>query len=108
MTVAELRKFGLVTGAILIGLIGCLLPWLHSGVETMLRWLLYVGPAGGALIVWALAHPASLIYFYKPWMKLAEGSGLYQHPHYSVHSVLWTVHADGRRHAPVWQRSYAP
>jgi hypothetical protein len=37
---------------------------------------------GGALIVWALAHPASLIYFYKPWMKLAEGLGLYQHAHY--------------------------
>jgi hypothetical protein len=75
MTAAELRKFGLVTGAILIGLIGCLLPWLHSGVEKMLSWLLYVGPVGGALIVWSLVHPASLIYFYKPWMKLAEGLG---------------------------------
>jgi hypothetical protein len=57
MTAAELRKFGLVTGAILIGLIGCLLPWLHSGVEKMLSWLLYVGPVGGALIVWSLVHP---------------------------------------------------
>ncbi|MEZ5494233.1 MAG: SxtJ family membrane protein [Pseudomonadales bacterium] len=75
MTAAELRKFGLVTGAILIGLIGCLLPWLHSGVGTMLRWLLYVGPVGGTLIVWALIHPSSLIYFYRPWMKLAEGLG---------------------------------
>lgn len=75
MTATELRKFGLVTGAILIGLIGCLLPWLHSGVEKMLHWLLYVGPVGGALIVWSLVHPASLIYFYKPWMKLAEGLG---------------------------------
>lgn len=75
MTETELRKFGLVTGAILIGLIGCLLPGLHGGVEKALRWLVYVGPIGGALIAWALVHPASLIYFYKPWMKLAEGLG---------------------------------
>ncbi len=75
MTVAELRKFGLVTGAILIGLIGCFLPWLKGGIEKMLHWLFYVGPVGGTLIVWALLHPASLIHFYKPWMKLAEGLG---------------------------------
>ncbi len=75
MTVAELRKFGLVTGAILIGLIGCFLPWLKGGIEKMLHWLLYMGPIGGTLIIWALLHPASLIYFYKPWMKLAEGLG---------------------------------
>lgn len=75
MTDAELRKFGLMTGAILIGLIGCFLPWLGGGVEKILRWLPYVAPVGGALIAWALAHPASLIHFYKPWMKLAEGLG---------------------------------
>ena len=75
MTPAELRKFGLVTGAIIIGLIGCFLPWLKGGLDKMLHWLAYAGPVGGILIVWALAHPASLIHFYKPWMKLAEGLG---------------------------------
>ena len=75
MTEAELRKFGWMTGAILIGLIGCFLPWLAGGIEKVLRWLLYVGPVGGVLIVWSFAHPASLIHFYKPWMKLAEGLG---------------------------------
>ena len=75
MTTAELRKFGLVTGAIIIGLIGLFLPWLKGGIEKVLHWLVFVGPIGGTLIVWALVHPASLIYFYKPWMKLAEGLG---------------------------------
>jgi hypothetical protein len=75
MTIPELRKFGLVTGAILIGLIGCFLPWLKGGVEKMLHWLAYIGPIGGALVIWSLIHPASLIYFYKPWMKMAEGLG---------------------------------
>ena len=75
MTPAELRKFGLVTGAIIIGFIGIFLPWLKGGLEKSLHWLTIAGPIGGALILWALAHPTSLIYFYKPWMKLADGLG---------------------------------
>lgn len=75
MTPAELRKFGLVTGAIIIGFIGIFLPWLKGGVEKALHWLLFAGPIGGALIVWALTHPSSLIYFYKPWMAFAEKLG---------------------------------
>ena len=75
MTPAELRKFGLVTGAIIIGFIGIFLPWLKGGLEKSLHWLTIAGPVGGFLIIWALVHPASLIYFYKPWMKLAEGLG---------------------------------
>ncbi len=75
MTEAELRKFGLVTGAILIGLVGCFLPWLAGGLAKVQQWILYVGPVGSGLIIWALVHPASLIYFYKPWMKMAEVLG---------------------------------
>ena len=75
MTPAELRKFGLVTGAIIIGLIGLFLPWLKGGFEKALQWLAFAGPIGGALIIWALIHPASLIYFYKPWMAFADKLG---------------------------------
>lgn len=73
MTPAELRKFGLVTGAIIILFIGGFLPWWWN--RDILHWQQVTLPLGGALIVWALAHPASMIYFYKPWMKLAEGLG---------------------------------
>ncbi len=41
----------------------------------MLHWLAYAGPVGGALILWALAHPSSLVYFYNPWMKMADVLG---------------------------------
>lgn len=73
MTPAELRKFGLVTGAIIIAFIGGFVPWWWDA--NILAWQRYTLPLGGTLIVWALAHPASMIYFYKPWMKLAEGLG---------------------------------
>ncbi|HSC75130.1 MAG TPA: SxtJ family membrane protein [Pseudomonadales bacterium] len=75
MTPAELRKFGLVTGAIIIGFIGFFLPWLKGGVEKALHWLTIAGPIGGILIIWAFTHPASLIHFYKPWMAFAEKLG---------------------------------
>lgn len=75
MTTAELRKFGLVTGAIIIGFIGLFLPWMKGGIDKALHWLQFAGPIGGVLIVWALAHPASLIYFHKPWMAIAEKLG---------------------------------
>ena len=73
MTPAELRKFGLITGAIIILFIGGFLPWWWE--QNILQWQKITFPLGGALIVWALAHPASMIYFYKPWMKLAEVLG---------------------------------
>ncbi len=75
MTPDELRKFGLVTGAIIIGFIGIFLPWLSGGIPRALRWLMFAGPIGGGLILWAMTHPASLIYFYKPWMAFAEKLG---------------------------------
>lgn len=69
MTPAELRKFGLVTGAIIILFIGGFIPWWWDA--NILAWQRYTAPIGGTLIVWALAHPASMIHFYKPWMKFA-------------------------------------
>lgn len=73
MTPAELRKFGLITGAIIVLFIGGFLPWWWDA--NILAWQWYTAPIGGGLIAWALAHPASMIHFYKPWMKLAEGLG---------------------------------
>lgn len=73
MTPAELRKFGLVTGAIILLFIGGFLPWWWD--RNILAWQTVTAPLGGGLILWALVHPASMIYFYKPWMKLAEGLG---------------------------------
>lgn len=73
MTPAELRKFGLITGAIIILFIGGFLPWWWH--RNIWDWQQVTLPLGGVLIAWALAHPASMIYFYKPWMKLAEGLG---------------------------------
>jgi hypothetical protein len=73
LTPAELRKFGLITGAIIILFIGGFLPWWWE--KDILQWQKITLPFGGFLIAWALVHPASMIYFYKPWMKLAEGLG---------------------------------
>lgn len=75
MTTPELRKFGLITGIIIIVFIGGFLPWLKGGLEKVIHWQLYTAPVGGVLISWALLHPASLIHFYKPWMKCAEALG---------------------------------
>jgi hypothetical protein len=75
MTTAELRKFGLVTGAIIIGFIGMFLPWLKGGIDKMLHWLPYASMVGGVLIVWALIHADSLVYVHKPWMLFAEKLG---------------------------------
>lgn len=73
MTPKALRDFGLVTGALIIVLIGGLLPWIWD--RNILEWQKITGPIGGTLILWALAHPTSLIYVYKPWMFLAEKIG---------------------------------
>jgi hypothetical protein len=73
MSTAELRKFGLVTGALIILLIGGLLPWL--GHKNILAWQEITAPIGSVLILWALVHPASLSYVYTPWMYVAEKIG---------------------------------
>lgn len=73
MTHKELRQFGLVTGALIILLIGGLIPWIWD--KNILEWQKITGPIGGTLMVWALVHPASLIGVYKPWMFIAEKIG---------------------------------
>ena len=73
LTIPELRKFGLVTGALIIGFIGGLLPWL--GDKDILAWQKITLPVGGILILWALIHAESLIWVHKPWMFIAEKIG---------------------------------
>ncbi len=73
MTPKGLRDFGLVTGALIILLIGGLLPWIWD--KSIFEWQKITGPIGGTLILWALVHPNSLNLVYKPWMFLAEKIG---------------------------------
>ena len=70
---AELRKFGIVTGILIILLVGTLVPWIWG--LNILSWQRYTGPIGGVLILWGLVHPSSLIYVFKPWMMFAEKVG---------------------------------
>lgn len=75
-----LREFGVVTGVVIIGLFGLLLPWIFSGVSllhaydfwgavnppvTALRWPFLLG---GLLIVWGLVAPMSLRSLHRNWM----------------------------------------
>ena len=73
MSAAELRKFGWVTGLLVILFVGVLLPWLAD--KNILSWQKITLPIGSVLIAWAFAHPGSLIYVYKPWMAFADKIG---------------------------------
>lgn len=72
-TPVNLKHFGLVTGALIILLIGGLVPWIWD--QNILQWQKTTAPIGGVLIVWALVHPGSLVHIYKPWMFIAEKIG---------------------------------
>lgn len=73
LTIKELRKFGLVTGAMIIFFIGIFLPWL--GDKNILAWQKVTLPLGSTLILWALIHAKSLVWIYKPWMFIADKIG---------------------------------
>lgn len=64
---AGLRRFGLVTGAIVAGLFGVLVPlWVHRG-PVLVVWPWAVA---GVLWVWALIAPSSLRLVYRNWMRI--------------------------------------
>ena len=67
---AELRKFGLVTGAIVIVLFGVILPWVIGYKWPTWPWILT-----GILWIWALAIPDTLFLIYKPWLKFGHVAG---------------------------------
>jgi hypothetical protein len=66
----ELRKFGLVSGAIVVVLFGLLLPWLFGFPWPRWPWVF-----SGVLFLWALVAPASLYIVYKYWMKFGHIAG---------------------------------
>jgi Kef-type K+ transport system membrane component KefB len=59
-----LRHFGLLTGGIVAGLFGLVLPWLFSFAYPIWPWV-----AGGTLAVWATVAPRSLRPVYRVWMR---------------------------------------
>ena len=70
MSNGELRKFGLVTAAMLVLFFDLLIPWIWG--MAMPLWPLQ---AGAVLVVMALVVPAALRPVYKVWMRFAEALG---------------------------------
>jgi len=66
----ELRKFGLVTGAIVAVLFGMLLPWLFNHVWPTWPWVVAV-----SLWAWAIFLPSTLEPVYHGWMKVGHVLG---------------------------------
>jgi hypothetical protein len=66
----ELRKFGLIFGAILVTIFGLALPWLFSSGWPLWPWIV-------AAIFWilGLAIPNSLWPIYRIWMKFGHVAG---------------------------------
>lgn len=59
-----LRRFGLVTGAIVAVLFGAFFPWVLERAVPLWPFVL-----GGVLTVWGLVAPASLGPLYRAWMR---------------------------------------
>ena len=66
----ELRKFGLVTGAIVVTLFGIVLPWLIGHPWPVWPWVI-----AGIFWIWALTSPATLFIVYRIWMKFGHVAG---------------------------------
>ena len=61
----SMRRFGLVSGAIVVGLFGLLLPWLFGRSFPWWPWVV-----SGVVWGWALLHPGSLRPVYRIWMRI--------------------------------------
>lgn len=70
VTAEELRKFGLLTGAIMAVLFGLLFPWLFSKSLPLWPWIV-----AAVLSAWALIAPASLKPIYRGWMAIGAVLG---------------------------------
>jgi hypothetical protein len=66
----ELRKFGLMTGLILVALFGLALPWLKHRSLPLWPWIITA-----ILWVFALFMPKKLDGFYRVWMKIGTTFG---------------------------------
>jgi len=70
MSNKELRKFGLMTGGLLILFFDLLIPWIWGHAPPL--WPVI---AAGLLATMALLFPAALGLVYKAWMRFAEALG---------------------------------
>lgn len=66
----DLRKFGLLSGAIIAVLFGLLFPWLFNYSIPKWPWVLST-----VLVLWGLIHPVSLKVIYNPWLKIGAIMG---------------------------------
>jgi len=66
----ELRKFGLVTGAIVAVLFGLLLPWIFDYPWPLWPWIV-----SGVFWLWGLLHADSLFTSYRIWLKFGHIAG---------------------------------
>jgi hypothetical protein len=66
----QLREFGLLFGAIFVGIFGLLLPWLKSSTWPLWPWIVGAITAGLGLV-----FPVALKGFYKLWMKFGAVMG---------------------------------
>ena len=66
----ELRKFGLVTGAIVACLFGLILPWIFEYAWPLWPWIF-----AGIAWIWGLVHPDSLYIVYRSWLKFGHVAG---------------------------------
>lgn len=66
----ELRNFGLITGAIVVGLFGLLQPWLTGHT-----WPVWPGVVAAVLAVCALTIPATLRPVFRGWMAFGQAAG---------------------------------
>ncbi|MDH3901107.1 MAG: SxtJ family membrane protein [Gammaproteobacteria bacterium] len=97
-----LRKFGLITGAIVVGLFGLLLPWLLDH-----HWPVWPWVVAAALWVPALVFPAVLKPVYRGWMKFGAVLGFINTRLILGLFFLCDSGPHRRDHAPVWSRSDA-
>ena len=61
----SMRRFGLVSGTIVLGLFGLILPWLFGRSFPWWPWVVSCVVWG-----WALLHPGSLRLVYRIWMRI--------------------------------------
>ena len=66
----ELRKFGLIFGAIFSLLFGLFFPWVFSNEWPMWPWIV-----AGVFWLWAIALPGSLFPVYKIWLQFGHIAG---------------------------------
>jgi hypothetical protein len=70
LTIKELREFGLLTGGIIAGLFGLILPLIRGHSLPLIPWIIAVVLAGLAIIL-----PKSLDPIYRVWMKIGLALG---------------------------------